>query len=162
MRKNSKRVKRTGGLLRIDWKKLHENELEACCRSRNEKNDVSLLFPVKSPISFSLSSAQGQIETNMSSAFSSPVDSVKTACSPFLACLAGLPHPCPQHPSFFFPSPMLPLPSPFSDARHAGYPFLSRFPLEITLFGSTLQPSMLVKGCYSMLYTTCSTEFGRK
>ena len=40
--------------------------------------------------------------------------------------------------------------------------FLSRFSLEITLFGSTLQPSMLVEGCWSMLHTTCSTEFGRK
>ena len=39
-----------------------------------------------SPISFSNKiSAQGQIETNMFSAFSSPVDSVKTACSQFLS-----------------------------------------------------------------------------
>ena len=39
-----------------------------------------------SPISFSKTiSAQVQIETNMFSTFSSPVDSVKTACSPFLS-----------------------------------------------------------------------------
>ena len=36
VRKNSERVKRPGELLLIDWKKLHENKLEACCRSRNE------------------------------------------------------------------------------------------------------------------------------
>ena len=39
-----------------------------------------------SSVSFSYKiSAQGQIETNLSSAFSSPVDGVKTACSPFLS-----------------------------------------------------------------------------